>query len=53
MPIKGAKYRFRKLKGGKEQRLAFVGGKVKEVANYVKSHGKITRGKTVLTKDKD
>ena len=46
MPIPGAKYRFRKIKGGKEQRLAFKGGKVVEVANYSKA-GK--KGKTVLT----
>lgn len=46
MPIPGAKYRFRKIKGGKQQRLAFKGGKVVEVANYSKA-GK--KGKTVLT----
>lgn len=45
MPIPGAKYRFRKVSGGK-QRLAFKGGKVVEVANYSKA-GK--KGKTVLT----
>jgi len=47
MPIPGAKYRFRKISGGKEQHLAFSkGGKVLEVANYSKA-GK--KGKTVLT----
>ncbi|HYT19151.1 MAG TPA: hypothetical protein VEW05_02860 [Candidatus Polarisedimenticolia bacterium] len=49
MPIPGAKYRFRKISGGKEQRLAFKGGKVVEVANYSKA-GK--KGVTVLTKNR-
>lgn len=47
---KGTKYRFRKLSGGREQRLAFgPGGKVREVVNYMVSHGKAKRGETVLT----
>jgi hypothetical protein len=41
MPIKGAKYRFRKISGGREQRLAFKGGKVVEVANYSKAGKKM------------
>lgn len=51
MPLgKGVKYRFRKIKGGKEQRLAFgKSGKVLEVANYSKA-GK--KGVTVLTKNR-
>lgn len=47
MPLpKGMKYRFRKLKNGKEQRLAFHGGKVTEVVNYNAMHKKTG---TVLT----
>lgn len=47
MPLpKGTKYRFKKLSGGRKQRLAFQGNKVIEVANYSKS-GK--KGDTVLT----
>lgn len=51
MPLpKGTKYRFRKLKNGKEQRLAFHGGKVTEVANYNAMHKKT--GTTMLTSKK-
>jgi hypothetical protein len=49
MPIPGARYRFRKLKGGRKQRLAFKGGKVVEVVNYSKA-GK--KGDTYLAKGK-
>jgi hypothetical protein len=34
MPIEGATYRFRPLKGGKKQRLAFRAGKVVEATTY-------------------
>ena len=42
MPIKGARYRFRKTKAG-EQRLAFVKGKVVETKEYTPNKkGKMT-----------
>lgn len=49
MMPKGTKYRFRKISGGREQRLAFKGKKVMEVANYSKAGPK---GRTLLTKEK-
>lgn len=42
MPIKGARYRFRKIKGGK-QRLAFKNGKVIEVAVFKKGKKKLKK----------
>lgn len=38
MPVpKGTRFRFRRLKGGKKQRLAFHGNKVIEVVTFMKS----------------
>jgi len=42
MPLrnrKRARYRYRKIKGGK-QRIAFIGSKVVEVCNYIKGKKK-------------
>ena len=42
MPIKGAKFRFRKIKEG-EQRLAFVKGKVVEILTIKKGRKELKR----------
>lgn len=47
MPLgPGVRFRFKRMKGGRKQRLAFRGSKVVEVVNYSKAGRK---GKTHLT----
>lgn len=44
MPIQGARYRFRRTKSGKTQRLAFKDNKVVEVTPFKKgSRGKLVK----------
>lgn len=44
MPIDGAKYRFKKTKGGKAVRLAFVGNKVVEATPFKRgAKGKLVK----------
>jgi len=45
MPIKGARYRFRKVEGG-YQRLAFKDGDAVEVTNYSGRKGSLKKGET-------
>ena len=42
MPIKGARFRFRDIKGG-EQRLAFINGKVVEILTIKKGIRKLRK----------